>query len=86
MRIEHVRLEQTMRYSFEGSWRAGTREGRCLGLETTVHVESGEPPDRVREMLTVAERACFTMQALTDRTPVETSATLNGEPLGAGGG
>jgi organic hydroperoxide reductase OsmC/OhrA len=81
MEIGHVSLEQTIRYSFEGSWRAGTREGRCLGLETTVHVESREAADRVRELLTVAERACFTMHALANRIPVETCATLNGEPL-----
>lgn len=81
MQLQEVRLEQTIRYAFEGSWRARTRAGRCLGLETTVHVDSPEPADRIRELVHVAERACFTMQALANTTPVETHATLNGEPL-----
>jgi hypothetical protein len=70
-----------MRYSLAGSWRAATRKGGCVALETTVHVTSSEPADGIRRMLATAERACFTVQALIDSVPVTTEATLNGKPI-----
>jgi hypothetical protein len=70
-----------MRYTVDGSWRAATRKGGCLELETTVHVNSPEPADGIQRMLATAERACFTVQALIDSVPVTTEATLNGRPI-----
>ena len=55
--------------------------GGAIGLQTRVHVESREPPVRIRHLIRMGEQTCFTLGALVERTPTETTATLNGEPL-----
>lgn len=64
-----------------GSVRDGSMHGGALGLETTVHVQSPESADRIRHLIRMGEQTCFTLGALVERTPTETRATLNGEPL-----
>jgi uncharacterized OsmC-like protein len=79
--IDGLRIEQRWSYELSGSWRAGTREGRCTGLETVVEVESPEPADTVRRMVATGERACFAVQALAQPVPLHTTASLNGHTL-----
>jgi uncharacterized OsmC-like protein len=79
--IDGLRIEQRWSYELSGSWRAGTREGRCTGLETVVEVESPEPGDTVRRMVATGERACFAVQALAQPVPLHTTASLNGRTL-----
>lgn len=76
-----MRLEQTTRFFMEGSALAGTMRGGGLGLETRIHVESEEPPERIRELVRMGERTCFTLQSLIEPVPTETSVRLNGETL-----
>jgi hypothetical protein len=70
-----------MRFYMRGSARDRTLEGGGVGLETYVHVESDEPPERIRDLVRMGEQTCFTLGALTDPLPVETRVTLNGEEL-----
>ncbi len=56
-------------------------ENGCLGLETHVDVESDEPRERIRELVRMGERMCYTMQSLMNPVPVRTYARLNGEDL-----
>ena len=81
MDIKGTRLEQVVRFLQTGSMKDGTAESRCLGLETYVHVDSEEPPERIRELIRMGERTCYTMQSLMDPVPVRTYARLNGEDL-----
>ena len=72
-----------------GSAREQTLHSGAGGLETHVQIESDEPPERIQELVRMAEQTCFTLGAWTQTVPMTMSATLNGEPLeveGRGGG
>lgn len=75
-------MEQEARFFVTGSALAGTMRGGCLGVETHIHVESDEPPDRVRQLIKIGEQTCYTLQSLTHPVPVRTRASLNGSELG----
>jgi hypothetical protein len=81
MNITSTRLEQVMRFSTKGSLRDGTIENGCLGLDTHLEMEADESPERIRELLRMGEKSCYTMQALTAPVPVRTFAKLNGVSL-----
>lgn len=48
-----------------------TIQGRMLGAETTLEIDSPDPPDLVARVVGNAERGCFVMQALLNPVPVE---------------
>lgn len=85
LRLDRIRVEQKIRFSVRGSRLRDTREVRCLGLETLVHVDSRESPDTIRELVAHGERTCFVLQSLINPVPLSTRATLNGEALALGG-
>jgi hypothetical protein len=70
-----------MRFYTKGSVKDGTVENGCLALETHLDVESDEPPERIRELIRMGERTCYTVQSLVNQVPVRTYAKLNGEDL-----
>jgi uncharacterized OsmC-like protein len=82
--VDGIRIEQAMRFSIQGSWLRGDRQGAGLDLETDLHVRSGEPPDRIRDCVRAAERACFVFQSLHPDIATRTRVTLNGSPLDLG--
>ena len=76
-----VRLQQTTRFYRDGSALAGTIVGGPAGLETTVNVQSEEPPERVRRLVDMAESSCYALQSLVQNMEVTSVFTLNGEAL-----
>ena len=70
-----------MRFWQEGSVKDGSVESGCLGLETYVYIDSDEPPERIRELIRMGERMCYTVQSLMSPVPVRTYTKLNGEDL-----
>ncbi len=74
-------MEQRMRFWQEGTIEDGTAQSGCLGLETHIHVDSDEPPERIRELVRMGERTCYTVQSLKNPVAVHTYAKLNGEDL-----
>jgi hypothetical protein len=76
-----VSLTQTTRFFMKGSVRDQTLHGGAKGLETLVEIESGEPPERIRELARMAEQTCFTLGAWTQAVPTSTTVKLNGAPL-----
>ena len=46
-----------------------------------MEIESDEPEDKIRQMMHMGERSCFTLGSLTVAVPVETHLKLNGRPL-----
>ena len=58
-----------------------TIQGEMLGAETTLELESPDPPDRVAKVVRNAERGCYVMQALLRPVPVTGRTLLNREPL-----
>lgn len=57
-----------------GSVLDDTMRSAMLGAETTLEIDSPEPPDRVAKVVRNAERGCFVMQALITPVPVSTWA------------
>jgi hypothetical protein len=81
--VKDLRLEQVTRFFMKGSARDGSLHGGAKGLETHVEIESDEPPERIRELVRMAEQTCFTLGAWTHAVPAKTTVTLNGELLEA---
>jgi hypothetical protein len=69
------------RYRVDGSVLNDTIQGRMLGAETTLEIDSPDPPDLVARVVRNAERGCFVMQALLNPVPVTPRTLLNGAPL-----
>jgi len=79
--VKETHLEQVMHFYTKGSIRERTVENGCLGLETHIEVTSDEPPERIRELIQMGERMCYTVQSLSDGIVFRTRASLNGEEL-----
>ena len=80
--VKRMRMHVTARYRASGSVLNDTVEGRMLGAETTLEIDSPDPPERVAKVVRNAERGCFVMQAwLQHPVPVTGRIFLNHEPL-----
>jgi hypothetical protein len=79
--VEKMRMRVVARYRVDGSVLNDTIEGQMVGAETTLELESPDPPDRVARVVRNAERGCFVMQALLKPVAVTTATRLNGAPL-----
>jgi organic hydroperoxide reductase OsmC/OhrA len=81
--VSAMRMRVTARYRVDGSVLNDTIQGRMLGADTTLELDSPDPPDRVARVVRNAERGCFVMQALRQPVEVTTRTRLNGAPLEA---
>jgi hypothetical protein len=79
--VEKMRMRVVARYRVDGSVLNDTIEGQMVGAETTLELESPDPPDRVARVVRNAERGCFVMQALLKPVAVTAATRLNGAPL-----
>lgn len=61
-----------------------TIAGAMLGAETTLELQSPDPPERVAKVVRNAEHGCFVMQALLQPVAVNSHTRLNGRPLRVG--
>ena len=80
--VNGMRMRVTARYRVDGSVLNDTVKGRMLGAETTLEIDSSDPPDRLAKVERNAERGCFVLQALQNPVPVTARTLLNGAPLG----
>jgi hypothetical protein len=78
---KNVRIKITARYSREGSVIAGNAYTRCESIKTDLSLDSDEPPDRVAQLVKMAEATCFTLAALRNTAPVALEAAVNGQPF-----
>ena len=74
-------MEQTTRFYRKGAIKPGTIESGCAGLETRIEIDSDEPPERIRQLVRLAQNSCFTHGALRDPVPMEVHVALNGSNL-----
>jgi len=79
--INGVRMRVTARYHAEGSVLNDTVEASMVGAETTLEIDSPDPPERVAKLVRNAERGCFVMQSLLKPVPVTGRTLLNGTVL-----
>jgi organic hydroperoxide reductase OsmC/OhrA len=75
--VRGMRMHVKARYRVDGSVLDDTVQGRMLGAETTLEIDSPDPPDRVAKVVRNAERGCFVMQALQNPVPVTSRTLLN---------
>ena len=85
LRVNGMRMRVTARYRVDGSVLNDTIQGRMLGAETTLEIDSPDPPDLVARVVRNAERGCFVMQALQNPVPVNGRTLLNGAVLADSG-
>ena len=78
---KNVRIKVTARYSRTGSVLAGDAQTLCDSIHTALSLDSDEPPERIAQLITMAEATCFTMAALRNPAPVALAATVNGQPF-----
>jgi hypothetical protein len=83
LKVTVTRMTMHVKASFRvtGSVLDDTIEGEMLGAETTLELESPDPPARVARVVRNAERGCFVMQALLRPVPVTGRTLLNRELL-----
>jgi hypothetical protein len=67
--VNGMRMRVTARYRVDGSVLNDTIQGRMLGADTTLEIDSPDPPERVARVVRDAERGCFVMQALQQPMP-----------------
>ena len=81
--VTGMRMKVTARFRVDGSVLNDTIQGQMLGAETTLEIDSPDPPDLVAKVVRNAERGCFVMQALQQPVPVTGKTILNGNSLEA---
>src|SRR5688500_16890377 len=83
LKVTVTRMTMRVRTNFRvsGAVLNDTIDAEMLGAETTLELESPDPPERVAKVIRNAERGCFVMQALLRPVPVTGRTLLNGRPL-----
>jgi hypothetical protein len=73
----------TIRASYvrEGSVIAETATSYCEGFTTELQIESDEPPERIAQLIRMAEQTCFAMSVIKNPVPCDLTAVVNGEPF-----
>lgn len=71
----------TAQYAREGSILAGTIRSWCDSIKTELQLESGEPAERIAQLVRMAEASCFTLGTVRTSTPTELVVTVNGKPF-----
>jgi len=79
--VTRMTMRVQMRFRVTGAVLNDTIDAEMLGAETTLELESPDPPERVAKVIRNAERGCFVMQALLRPVPVTGRTLLNGQPL-----
>jgi hypothetical protein len=77
-------IKVTARYSRAGSVLAGNAKTMCDAIQTELSLDSDEPPERIAQLIKMAEATCFTMAVLRNPAPVELEATVNDQPFNPG--
>lgn len=79
--VTKMTMHVTARFRVSGSVLNDTIDGEMLGAETTLELESPDPPDQVARVVRNAERGCFVMQALLRPVPITGRTIVNGRAL-----
>ena len=80
--VTKMTMRVSARFRVSGSVVNDTVEGEMVGADTTLELESPDPPERVAKVVRNAERGCFVRQALINPVSVTGKSLLNGQPLG----
>lgn len=84
IKIKSMKIEQRMRFETNLSNMRDlghTTDGKTLGIETHVLIDSDEPQDRIEALMDEAENACMAHYALRNPIPWESRLVYNGEEV-----
>ena len=81
---KNARITVTAKYSRAGPVLAGDAKTLCDSITTALSLDSDEPPERIAQLIKMAEATCFTIAALRNAAPVALEATVNGRPFNPG--
>ena len=68
-------------YFLKGSVLKGTVNSGCTAMRTHFDVESGEPREKVLNLIRLAKQGCYAEQMVEGPVPVESTINLNGEAI-----
>ena len=76
-----LRLEQKTKFSTEGAnnMSNGQVNGRCDGVETVIVLDTDEPIEKTRKMISACQDACMALQTYINEVSANTRLVLNGE-------
>jgi hypothetical protein len=77
----NVAIKVTASYRREGSIMAGTAHVQCDKVTTELTLDCDESPERIAQLIKMAEASCYTMAALRQPVDAELIPTVNGEPF-----
>lgn len=86
VRVDHATVRVTGNFKVHGSVLRGDVRAETLGFEIELELESSAPEEKLAQLVEMAEKGCFIKAALENPTPVNTTTTLNGNPLPPRGG
>ncbi|MGB7243671.1 MAG: OsmC family protein [Sulfitobacter sp.] len=84
IKIKSMKLEQRMRFETNLSNMRDlghTTDGKTLGIETHVLIDSDEPEDRIVALMDEAENACMAHYALRNPIPWQSRLVYNGKEV-----
>ena len=79
--VSGMRMRVRASYRVTGSVLNDTVMAAMVGAETTLELDSPDPPAPVAKVVRNAEHGCFVMQALLQPVPVTSQTVLNGVSL-----
>ena len=79
--VTGMRMRVRARYRVTGSVFNDSVMAAMVGAETTLEIDSPDPPARVAKVVRNAEHGCFVTQALLQPVPVTSQTVLNGMSL-----
>ncbi len=68
-------------YFLKGSVLKGTVNSGCTAMRTHFDVESGEPREKVLNLIRLAKQGCYAEMMVEAPVPVKSTINLNGEAI-----
>ena len=79
MRYTTARCGVEIDWRLKGSALRGDVETRCLGVRTSVEVESDASTEAVAALVRLAKQGCFMEQLVQAAVPLTSTLTVNGD-------
>lgn len=81
LQLDDVRVHVITRFHIEGSIFKGTLASEPLEFDSRIEIQSAEPEEQIRQLVTIAENSCYVMQSVAKQVKVNRSFELNGQAL-----
>jgi hypothetical protein len=79
MQPRNVNIRVTGKWAREGSVLQGDVRSLCEGITPEISLDCDDTPDRIAQLIKMAEATCYTMATLRNPVEAHLAATVNGE-------